>query len=135
MTIASFLPQRRRMVLFCAATVVLHGLAIDWAASHLAASATVNAKPAVVTAQVRLTLPPRLVSAPLQEIAPLDAAARAAVKPNGEPNGKPNGEPKADTPAKPVFARPRPALPAPTQASNCGTGWPATTRSSDRAAW
>lgn len=108
MTIASFLSQRRRMVLFCAATVVLHGLAIDWAASHLAASATVNAKPAVVTAQVRLTLPPRLVSAPLQEIAPLDAAARPAVKPNGEP--------KVDTPAKPVFAHPRPALPAPTQA-------------------
>ena len=112
MTIASFLSQRRRMVLFCAATVVLHGLALDWAASHLAASATVNAQPSVVTAQVRLALPPRLASAPLQEIAPLDAARPAA---------KPNGEPKVATPAKPAFARPRAPLPAQTQAETAIT--------------
>ena len=96
MTIASFLFQRRRMVLFCAATVVLHGLAIDWAASHLAASATVNASPSVVTAQVRLALPPRVASAPLQEIAPLDAAKPPV--------------------ASPAFARPPAPAPVPAQA-------------------
>ena len=102
MTIASFLSQRRRMVLFCVATVVLHGLAIDWAASHLAASATVNASPSVVTAQVRLALPPRVASAPLQEIAPLDAAAKP-------PLTKPPV-------ASPAFARPRAPAPVPAQA-------------------
>ena len=111
MTIASFLSQRRRMVLFCAATVVLHGLAIDWAASHLAASATVNASPSVVTAQVRLALPPRVASAPLQEIAPLDAAAKPpAAKP---PAAKPPAKPPV---ASPAFARPRAPAPVPAQA-------------------
>jgi len=105
MTIASFLSQRRRMVLFCAATVVLHGLAIDWAASHLAASATVNASPSVVTAQVRLALPPRVASVPLQEIAPLDADKPPAAKPPAKP-------PLASL----AFARPPAPAPVPAQA-------------------
>ena len=109
MTIASFLSQRRRMVLFCAATVVLHGLAIDWAASHLAASATVNASPSVVTAQVRLALPPRVAGALLQEIAPLDAAKPPAATPPAKPSAKPPV-------ASPAFARPPAPAPVPAQA-------------------
>lgn len=109
MTIASFLSQRRRMVLFCAATVVLHGLAIDWAASHLAASATVNASPSVVTAQVRLALPPRVAGAPFQEIAPLDAAKPPAATPPAKPSAKPPV-------ASPAFARPPAPAPVPAQA-------------------
>ena len=78
MTIASFLSHRRRMMLFCVATAVLHGLAIDWAANRLAASATINAPPSLMTAQVRLTLPPRVASTPLVDVAALPSAAPKA---------------------------------------------------------
>jgi hypothetical protein len=80
MTIASFLSHRRRMLLFCVATAVLHGLAIDWAANRLAASATVNAPPSLVSAQVRLTLPPRVASTPLVDVAALTPDAPALPK-------------------------------------------------------
>ncbi|KQQ32982.1 hypothetical protein ASF61_12910 [Duganella sp. Leaf126] len=107
MTIASFISRRRRLLLFCAATVVLHGLAIDWAASHLAASTGDAARPPVVTAQLRLALParPPAASAPLQEIAPLDAGAGAAAAP------------PADQTPMPASARQAPlAIPAQAQA-------------------
>jgi hypothetical protein len=81
MTIASFLTHRRRLLLFCVATAVLHGLAIDWAANRLAASATVNAPPSLVSAQVRLTLPPRVASTPLVDVAALSIDAPAPPTP------------------------------------------------------
>jgi Protein of unknown function (DUF3108) len=84
MTIASFLPHRRRMLLFCVATAVLHGLAIDWAANRLAASATIDAPPSLVSAQVRLTLPPRVASTPLVDVAALAPDAKPA-KPAAKP--------------------------------------------------
>jgi len=63
------------MLLFCVATAVLHGLALDWAASRLAASATVDAPPSQVAAQVRLTLPPRTASMPLADVVALPPEA------------------------------------------------------------
>ncbi|MET0319277.1 MAG: DUF3108 domain-containing protein [Duganella sp.] len=86
MTLASLLFQRRRLLAFCVATAVLHGLAIDWAANHLAASATVEAPPSLLTAQLRLSLPPRMASAPLVDVQPLGPKAAApAPRPQARP--------------------------------------------------
>lgn len=104
MTIASFLTHRRRMLLFCVATAVLHGLAIDWAANRLAASATVNAPPSLVSAQVRLTLPPRVASTPLVDVAALAAAAPAAPAARPAPSHRP--------PPRAAALPPPPPLPA-----------------------
>jgi hypothetical protein len=101
MTIASFLSHRRRMLLFCVATAVLHGLAIDWAANRLAASATINAPPSLVSAQVRLTLPPRVASTPLVDV--------AALAPDAKP-AKPAAKPA--TPPRTAALPPPPAVPA-----------------------
>jgi len=101
MTIASFLFHRRRMLLFCVATAVLHGLAIDWAANRLAASATINAPPSLVSAQVRLTLPPRVASTPLVDV--------AALAPDAKP-AKPAAKPA--TPPRTAALPPPPAVPA-----------------------
>lgn len=85
MTIASFFSQRRRLLVFCAATVALHGLAIDWAARHMAASSTREAQPTVMTAQLRVALPKRVESAPLAEVQPLAERPKPADKPKPEP--------------------------------------------------
>lgn len=89
------------MLLFCVATAVLHGLAIDWAANRLAASATVNAPPSLVSAQVRLTLPPRVASTPLVDVAALTPDAKPA---------KPAAKPA--TPPRTAALPPPPAVPA-----------------------
>jgi hypothetical protein len=101
MTIASFLSHRRRMLLFCVATAVLHGLAIDWAANRLAASATINAPPSLVSAQVRLALPPRVATTPLVDV--------AALAPDAKP-AKPAAKPA--TPPRTAALPPPPAVPA-----------------------
>ena len=81
MTIASYLFQRRRLLVVCAATLALHLAAIDWAGNHLGSSAprTSPHPPSVMTAQLRLTLPKRVESAPLVDVKPL--APRDAPRP------------------------------------------------------
>ena len=81
MTIASYLFQRRRLLVVCAATLALHLAAIDWAGNHLGSSAprTSPHRPSVMTAQLRLTLPKRVESAPLVDVKPL--APRDAPRP------------------------------------------------------
>jgi hypothetical protein len=73
MTIVSNLFQRRRLLVVCAATLALHLAAIDWAGSHLGSSVprTAPHPPSVMTAQLRLTLPKRVESAPLVDVKPL----------------------------------------------------------------
>ena len=73
MTIVSYLFQRRRLLVVCAATLALHLAAIDWAGNHLGSSAPRNSPhpPSVMTAQLRLTLPKRVESAPLVDVKPL----------------------------------------------------------------
>lgn len=105
MTIASFLTQRRRLLVFCAATVVLHGLAIDWAARSLLASATTRLHAPVVAAQLRVALPRQTDSAPLAEVQPLASAADPQPVPAPVPAPRPAPE------ARPVLPpRPAPAL-------------------------
>lgn len=73
MTIVSYLFQRRRLLVVCAATLALHLAAIDWAGNHLGSSTprTSPHPPSVMTAQLRLTLPKRVESAPLVDVKPL----------------------------------------------------------------
>lgn len=107
MTIVSSLLQRRRLLAVCAATLALHVVAIDWAGGHLASSAPRAAPPApqVMTAQLRLTLPKRVESAPLVEVKPLTPQevsqntpkSRPAAKPKPAPPPEPQAPSDADT--------------------------------------
>ncbi|MET0267663.1 MAG: DUF3108 domain-containing protein [Duganella sp.] len=118
MTIASFFYQRRRLLVFCAATLALHGLAIDWAARNMAASSTREAQPAVMTAQLRVALPKRVESAPLAEVQPLAERPKAQNKPNPVP--KPPSRPPPpplSTAASRAITPVASDLPAPAQAS------------------
>lgn len=78
MTIASLLSRYRRTALLCAATLALHYAAIDWAGGRLSAQThrQTALQPSLMTAQLKLTLPKRVESAPAQEIKPLAQAPR-----------------------------------------------------------
>ena len=90
MTIVSFLSQRRRLLVLCAATLALHYATIDWVGERLGAQSRRAAPPpaSVMNAQLRLTLPKRVASAPAPEVAPLPKAA-AAAKPRPVTRGAP----------------------------------------------
>ncbi|NGZ82856.1 DUF3108 domain-containing protein [Duganella aceris] len=80
MTIVSFLFQRRRLLVLGAATLVLHYATIDWVGGRLSAQ-THRASPlpaSLMSAQLRLTLPKRVESAPAPEVAPLPKGPAAA---------------------------------------------------------
>ncbi|MFS2005176.1 DUF3108 domain-containing protein [Duganella sp. CT11-25] len=83
MTIVSYLFQRRRLLVLCAATLALHYATIDWVGGRLSSqSQRPSPLPAsLMTAQLRLTLPKRVDSAPLAEVAPLVQARTSARKP------------------------------------------------------
>jgi hypothetical protein len=105
MTIASFLFQRRRVLILCAATMALHYATIDWIGGRLSSqSHRPSPLPAsLMTAQLRLTLPKRVESAPLQDVAALPS--RPAAKPKARPaEPAPTPAPPADT----VAAEPAP---------------------------
>ncbi|MBY0557961.1 MAG: DUF3108 domain-containing protein [Burkholderiaceae bacterium] len=93
-----FLRRHRRLLLLCAATLLLHLLAIDWVGSYLAgARQGVSPAPAaLMTAQLRLDLPRHVATpelAPLAPIPALSAAARrarpAAIAPIAPPAATP----------------------------------------------
>ncbi|HEX7984374.1 MAG TPA: DUF3108 domain-containing protein, partial [Duganella sp.] len=90
MTIVSYLFQRRRLLAVCAATLALHFAAIDWAGNHRgsAASRAAPHPPSVMTAQLRLTLPKRVESAPLVDVKPL-APREAPPRPRRPPPPEP----------------------------------------------
>ncbi len=78
-----FLRRHRRLLLLCAATLLLHLLVIDWAGSYLggARQGLSPAPAALMTAQLRLSLPRHVATpelAPLAPLAALPAAARRA---------------------------------------------------------
>lgn len=102
MTIVTSLFQRRRLLAVCAATLALHVVAIDWVGGHLASSAprTAPRPPPVMTAQLRLTLPKRVESAPLVDVKPLTPQDALQNK----PAPKPKPEPKPAPPPRPVPA-------------------------------
>jgi hypothetical protein len=81
MTIVSYLFQRRRLLVLCAATLALHYAAIDWVGERLSSqSRRPSPLPAsLMSAQLRLTLPKRVERAPVAEVAPL-APARTPVR-------------------------------------------------------
>lgn len=77
MTIASTLARHRRALVLCAATLALHYAAIDWVGGRLSAQTHRPSElPAsLMTAQLRLALPKRVESKPLEDVAPLAPAA------------------------------------------------------------
>ncbi|USX27599.1 DUF3108 domain-containing protein [Oxalobacteraceae bacterium OTU3CINTB1] len=130
MTIVSYLFQRRRLLVVCAATLALHLAAIDWAGNHLGSSAprTSPHPPSVMTAQLRLTLPKRVESAPLVDVKPLapQEVPRPRVKRPPPPRElPPPTEPAPATDALVAIA----AMPVPagdaTSADGVGEGAPA----------
>ncbi|NRR33474.1 DUF3108 domain-containing protein [Oxalobacteraceae bacterium] len=114
MTIASFFSQRRRLLLLCAATVALHYLTIDWLGTRLGASERTQRAPAVVSAQLRLALPPRMAATPLPEIAPLEPAQATPARPR-----KPPAAPRPSTAEIPAEA---PAAPEASASAGGGSG-------------
>lgn len=93
-----FLRRHRRLLLLCAATLLLHLLAIDWVGSYLAgARQGVSPAPAaLMTAQLRLSLPRHVATpelAPLAPLPPLSAAARRARPPAIAPLAPPLATP------------------------------------------
>ncbi|WP_432381289.1 DUF3108 domain-containing protein [Duganella sp. P38] len=92
MTIASFFSRHRRVWVLCAATLALHYAAIDWVGGRLGAQTHRDAelKPSLMTAQLKLSLPKRVESAPVQEIKPLAEAPR---KPPARPKPRPAAAP------------------------------------------
>lgn len=101
MTIASFLSRHRRIAVLCAATLALHYTAIDWVGGRLSAQTQQQSelKPSLMTAQLKLALPKRVESKPVEEIKPLAEAPR---KPRPRP--------------KPASAAPAPSVAAITPA-------------------
>lgn len=92
MTDPSFLARHRRVLVLCAATVALHYAAIDWVGGRLSAQTHRPSElPAsLMTAQLRLALPKRVESKPVEEVAPLAAPRKPAAR------GKPVVQPVAD---------------------------------------
>lgn len=90
MTIVSFLFQRRRLLVLCAATVALHYATIDWVGERLSSQSQRPSPPpaSLMNAQLRLTLPKRTASSPAPEVAPLPKSA-AAAKPRAVAQGAP----------------------------------------------
>ncbi|MGV7207936.1 DUF3108 domain-containing protein [Oxalobacteraceae bacterium A2-2] len=108
MTPASFLYRHRRALVLCAATALLHVVAIDWAGSRLGPQAQ-PAPPAIVTAQLRLALPQRTASAEAApEIAPLAPRPPRPARPR--PPAMPPPQPVPD--AVPPLADSAPAAAA-----------------------
>ncbi|SFU71691.1 Protein of unknown function [Pseudoduganella namucuonensis] len=108
MTLVSLLSRRRRVFALCAATVALHFVTIDWLGTRLGAQQSTTVKPTVMTAQLRLALPPRTASTePVPEVRPLDPAApkprqpaprpapRRAAAPTAMPGALSNADPAA----------------------------------------
>jgi hypothetical protein len=110
MTIASLLTRHRRMLLLCGATLALHYAAIDWVGGALSAQThrASELPPSLMTAQLRLALPKRVESAPLEEIKPLAKAPRPPV-----PRPRP-------APAQPASVEP--ITPAPVSAAEADNG-------------
>ena len=80
MTIASLLSRRRRVLAICAASVLLHYLAIGWVGAHISADtdAATASEPPVITA--RLSVPAPVPPPPLEQpaaAAPSPPAKRA----------------------------------------------------------
>lgn len=83
MTIASFLSRQRRVLALCAATVLLHYLAIGWAGANIGVGAPRAAPPAPPAIMAALHAPP----APSEQVpAPVSSPAPAATaKPKQSP--------------------------------------------------
>ncbi|MGZ3181809.1 MAG: DUF3108 domain-containing protein [Telluria sp.] len=98
------LPSPRRVLVLCAATVLLHVLAISWIGSHIEpVHDRPRRQPAAIVAQLHLAPPP----------APAIAAVRAAPKPAARPAAKPAPQrPRPAPPPEPVEEAPAPDAPA-----------------------
>src|SRR5471032_2072649 len=98
MTIVSYLFQRRRVLILCAATLALHYLTIDWVGNRIGTrSPRPSPLPAsLMTAQLRLALPKHVdTPEPPAEIKPLTPAAKPQRAPKPKP---PPPEPATEAP-------------------------------------
>jgi hypothetical protein len=88
MTIASFLLQRRRVLLLCFATIALHGLLLGWVATDPGPVRS-DREPAPQVVSMRLASPLPALSAPTQPIEPIEpiqpARPQAAAAPRRAP--------------------------------------------------
>ena len=88
MTIVSFLLQRRRVLLLCLATILLHGLLLGWVATESGLS-PLDRQPAPQVVSMRLASPSPsqspVLSAPAQPIQPARLPVPAAVTPIERP--------------------------------------------------
>lgn len=139
MTIVSYLFQRRRLLVVCVATVALHFAAIDWAGNHLGSSAprTAPHPPSVMTAQLRLTLPRRVESAPLVDVKPLTPQDAPRPRVKRPPPPRPLPPPPEPAPASDALvalsAAPAPAVEAAAAPGEGGEGAPAPGKGADQA--
>jgi hypothetical protein len=110
MIIASFLTRRRRVLMLCAASVLLHYLAVGWVGGHITAvpARAPAPEPATIVAQLHQAPPPAAVPAPKPAPKPAPVRARPKPAPQALPEAVPEPAPALE-PAAPEGAMQAPA--------------------------
>lgn len=111
MTIASFPSRLRRVLLFCAVTLLLHWAALGWVGAHVAplAQQAPAPQPVMIVAQLHLAPPPKPEPA---QAAPPPRPKPARPKPRPKPPAPPPADPAPGMAAAPDLVAPAASEPA-----------------------